>query len=93
MKARVVVGEQVRAYCGTLAPEPRGRLKEALAALASGAGDVKALTDELAGLYRLRVGQHRIVFRYQGARIECFYAAPRATIYEFLAARFAEKDD
>jgi mRNA interferase RelE/StbE len=82
----VKVTAQVRDYQGRLAPEPRRRLKQAIAGLASGRGDIKALSEDLNGFYRLRVGEHRVVYRHHAGRIECFYAAPRKIVYEFLAA-------
>jgi mRNA-degrading endonuclease RelE of RelBE toxin-antitoxin system len=82
----VIVSAQVRAYQRALAPEPRRRLKLAIKALANGKGDIKELTDKLAGFLRLRVGEHRVVYRLREGRIECFYAAPRKTVYEFLAS-------
>lgn len=54
------------------------------------AGDTKPLTKELEGYHRLRVGHHRFIYRHRAGRIEVFYAAPRALIYEFLAANLRE---
>ena len=90
MPTEVKVSEQVRAYQRALVPEPRRRLKKAIADLAGGRGDIKSLTENLAGFHRLRVGEHRVVFRYRGGTIECFYAAPRKIVYEYLAARLKE---
>jgi mRNA-degrading endonuclease RelE of RelBE toxin-antitoxin system len=80
----------VREYHRKLAPEPRRRVKAAIAGLAEGHGDIKALQGSLEGLSRLRVGEHRIVFRHNTGRIEVFYAAPRSVVYEFLAAHLHE---
>lgn len=84
------MAEQVREYHSTLAPEPSRRVKAAILGLADGRGDTKPLQGSLEGLSRLRVGEHRIVFRYNGGRIEVFYAAPRSVVYEFLAAHLHE---
>ena len=73
-----------------LAPEPRRRVKVAILGLAAGLGDIRPLQGNLDGLWRLRVGEHRIVYRHQGGRIEVFYAAPRSIVYEFLAAHLRE---
>ena len=87
---------QVRDYQRGLAPEPRRRLKQAIAGLAFGQGDLKALSEDLNGFHRLRVGEHRVVYRRRTGRIECFYAAPRKIVYEYLAANLrkalTEKD-
>jgi mRNA-degrading endonuclease RelE of RelBE toxin-antitoxin system len=90
LPTKVVVSAQVRDYQHSLAPEPRRRLKQAIQGLSNGRGDIKALTDNLSGLSRLRVGQHRVIYRYHEGRIECFYAAPRATVYEFLSSHIRE---
>jgi mRNA-degrading endonuclease RelE of RelBE toxin-antitoxin system len=89
----VIVSAQVRAYQRALAPEPRRRLKMAIAGLSAGKGDIKPLTDKLAGFQRLRVGEHRVVYRLNKGRIECFYAARRETVYEYLASHFRQMLD
>lgn len=44
--------------------------------------DVAALTGELAGFWRLRVGKHRIVFRYdEVGQLMAEFIGPRSTIY------------
>lgn len=90
MPTKVTVADQVRAYQRTLAPEPRRRMKAAILALADGLGDLKPLQGNLEGCWRLRVGEHRVVYRHQAGRIEVFYAAPRNVVYEFLAAHLRE---
>jgi mRNA-degrading endonuclease RelE of RelBE toxin-antitoxin system len=65
----------------------------AIVGLATGKGDIKALTDNLDGFLRLRVGEHRVIYRYREGKIECFYAAPRKTVYEYLASHFHEMLD
>lgn len=45
--------------------------------------DVAALTGELAGFWRLRVGKHRVVFRYDEAgRLTAEFLGPRRTVYD-----------
>lgn len=82
------MAEQVREYQRMLAPDIRRAMKAAILALPR--GDTKPLSDELEGLYRLRVGNHRVIFRHQAGQIECFLAAPRAIVYEYLAAHLRE---
>jgi hypothetical protein len=36
------------------------------------------------------MGEHRVIYRHQRGRIECFYAAPRKTVYEYLAAHLRD---
>jgi mRNA-degrading endonuclease RelE of RelBE toxin-antitoxin system len=86
LPTEVTVSEQVRGYQRSLAPEPRRRLKQGIIRLGDGRGDIKALSENLAGFHRLRVGEHRVIYRYHRGRIECFYAAPRSIVYEYLAA-------
>lgn len=84
------MADQVRAYQRTLAPETRRRVKAAIVDLAGGQGDIKALHGALTGLWRLRVGEHRIIYRWDDNTIQVFYAAPRSVVYEFLAAHWRE---
>jgi mRNA-degrading endonuclease RelE of RelBE toxin-antitoxin system len=44
--------------------------------------DVKALQAPLEGCYRLRVGRHRVIFRYAKGELIAEYLAPRNIIYE-----------
>lgn len=74
-----------------LAPEPRHALKAAILGLAHGRGDIKPLEENLSGLCRLRIGVHRVVFRYaDDGSIICFFAERRALVYEVLSANLAE---
>jgi len=88
LKSEVVIKEEVRDYLRILPPETRRRAKAALGALPG--GDTKPLRDELAGFHRLRVGDHRFIYRHHAGRIRVFYAAPRAIVYEYLAAHLRE---
>lgn len=90
MPTKVFIATQVLDYQRALSPEPRKRLKAAIVGLAEGRGDTKALHGNLEGLLRLRVGEHRIVYRHHAGRIEVFYAAPRSVVYEFLAAHLRD---
>ena len=78
----------MREYQRMLAPEVRRAMKTAILALPH--GDTKPLSDELEGLHRLRVGRHRVIFRHRAGRIECFLAAPRSIVYEYLASHLHE---
>ncbi len=80
--------DRVREYQRALPPETRRAAKAAILALPR--GDVRPLTDRLDGLYRLRVGRHRFIWRYHRRGIRVFYAAPRSTVYEYLAAHLHE---
>ena len=90
----VRIQDEVVDYLRRLAPQPRQTLRLAIKDLAHEKGDIKALTDELEGFYRLRVGAHRVVFEYQiieGSRmITCVFAGPRKWIYEVFQSRLLE---
>jgi mRNA interferase RelE/StbE len=83
---RVTVKKQVMDFAAGLAPEPRRALKKGILGLAQEQGDIKALTDELAGWSRLRVGRYRVVFRFRpGRMVECVFAEERRLVYELFA--------
>jgi mRNA interferase RelE/StbE len=78
------VADQVQERLRVLHPAQRRAVKAALSALAAGkASDVLALTDELEGFYRLRVGRFRVVYRYlPSEEISCEFMDARETVYE-----------
>lgn len=67
----------------------RRSVRRALESLDRGRGDIKALEEDLAGYYRLRVGAHRPVFRYvtEGGdrHIRAVFAERRRMMYELFA--------
>jgi hypothetical protein len=54
--------------------------------LAEDKGDIKALTDKLEGFYRLRVGQHRVVYRHCDGRIDAQAVSDSVAVLVLLAA-------
>jgi mRNA interferase RelE/StbE len=90
----VLIQDEVVDYLRRLAPPPRHALRLAIKDLAHEKGDIKALTDELEGFYRLRVGSHRVVFEYQiidcRRVITCVFAGPSKWIYEVFQSRLLE---
>jgi mRNA-degrading endonuclease RelE of RelBE toxin-antitoxin system len=95
MKARVVIGSEVKKFLGALAPEPRLKLQRAIKGLANGKGDFKQLEGDLAPFWRLRVSNLRVIFdqTFQGGQrtIWCFYAGYRATVYSVLEQLLASE--
>lgn len=83
-----MVGEQVRAFLHSLAPEPRGKVWRAIKGLAQERGDRKQLEGRLAPYWRLRVDRVRIVYEQRSLKGErilfCFFAQYRATVYAVL---------
>jgi len=95
MRTEVRVGGQVEKFVKGLAPEPRRGLTRAIKGLAQGQGDVKLLEGRLAGYYRLRVANYRVIY-HESARsgvrsLNCLYANYRSVVYEMFAAILAEQ--
>ena len=88
MKTRVMVGEQVKSFLESLAPEPRRRLWLGIKGLAQDRGDRKQLEGRLARYWRLRVSRMRVIYfptsRKGERHIVCFFADHRATVYSVL---------
>ena len=91
MNSKVQWSEQVSKYVLSKAPDPRRELIQAIKALDQWDGRehpprLRHLEDKLAGYSRLRVREHRIIFRdgfVDGKRtLLCLYAGPRKTVYE-----------
>lgn len=91
---KVLVQEEVLDFLRRLPPQPKHAVKTAIKALARETGDIKALTDELDGFYRLRVAGYRVIFEYQVVRgnrqIVCIHAGPRKLVYEIFKNRLWE---
>lgn len=83
MSFKVKVRPQVWEFASSLGLEHRRAFKRAVLGLAEERGDIRALGDELAGFYRLRVSRYRVIFLYQpGLVIECVFAEERKLVYE-----------
>jgi mRNA-degrading endonuclease RelE of RelBE toxin-antitoxin system len=88
MITRVFVGEQVKSFLVSLAPEPRRKLWRAIKGLSQGRGDIKQLEGRLAPYWRLRVERMRVIYDQRAVkgerRLICFFAEHRATVYSVL---------
>ena len=83
---------QVVEYARRLAPVPRRAVKGALAGLRDERGDICALEASLSGYYRLRVGRHRIIFKYAAdGAIEAIFIEERRLVYEVFEAQFIKR--
>ena len=86
--------EEVLGYLCKLPPEPRHALRLAIKDLAHERGDIRALTDDLEGFCRLRVGSYRVIFEYEmigGKRTAtCVFAGARRWVYEAFQSRLME---
>mgnify|MGYP001285226726 CR=1 FL=1 len=84
----VVLADQVLSFIAKLHPDSRRQVKAALKGLAESRGDILPLESELAGLYRLRVGSYRIIFRYMANKqIICIFIEHRRLVYDLLRQR------
>jgi len=82
----------VAAFARTLAPAPRRALRAGLAGLANDRGDRKALEDELAGFWRLRVGRCRVIYCHVAPNtIDCIFVEERKLVYEVFGALLRER--
>src|SRR6266404_8441951 len=88
MRTRIIVGERVKNFLESLAPDPRRKLWRAIKELGQGEGDVKQLEGRLAPYWRLRVDRMRVIYDQRAAqgerRLVCFFADHRATVYSVL---------
>lgn len=89
---RVRLTAQVVDFVRSQAPEPRRRIRKALAELASGRGDVKQLEGPLQAYCRLRVGPFRVILSYRNAKsVDCVFAERRGIVYEVFAETMIER--
>ena len=90
----VRVREEVLDYLRKLPPEPRHAVRLAIGGLAGEQGDIRALTDDLDGFCRLRVGSYRVIFEYEmiGGKLTatCVFAGARRWVYEAFQSRLME---
>jgi len=88
MKTRVIVGEQVKTFLESLAPEPRRNLWRGIKGLANDKGVTKQLEGGLAPFWRLRVDRIRVIYEQRTIKRErclvCFFADYRGTVYSVL---------
>jgi len=86
MKTRLIIGERVKSFLESLAPEPRRKLWRGIKGLAQGKG--KQLDGRLAPYWRLRLERMRVIYDQRASegerRVVCFYADYRATVYAVL---------
>ena len=75
--------DQVVATLQGLHPGVRKDIRRALDDVNAGKKrDVRALTDELVGFWRLRIGKYRVVFRHDEAgELIAEFLGPRSTVY------------
>jgi mRNA interferase RelE/StbE len=82
---KISASDQVALWLAGLPPETKRRVRASLKGLAASSRDldIKALRRELEGVYRLRVGDHRIVYHLESRQSICLdYVDLREVVYE-----------
>ena len=76
----------------SLSPDPKLAMRRGLKGLENDEGNIKPLGENLAGHYRLKVKNYRIIFvRDNGSIIRCVYAERRDVVYERFSAVIRQK--
>ncbi|MGH7976220.1 MAG: type II toxin-antitoxin system RelE family toxin [Limisphaerales bacterium] len=95
MRTKVEVAPQVKEFVHSLAPLPRRNLARAIKSLSQNAGDRKLVEGNLAGYHRLRVANHRVIYREQsvaGTRVVfCLFAEHRSVVYQLFQKLLLEE--
>lgn len=79
---KISISGQVEEFLRTLPPEPKHAMRLAIARLAQGDGNTKALKEELDGYRRISEGKYRVIYLSYADRVECIYAGVRKTVYK-----------
>ena len=87
---RLLVPAQLTAYIRTLHPEVKRKVRAALDTLVANPFSGKLLRGRLVGLWSIRVGRLRVIYREAGDTIQLVALGPRRTVYEE-AERLARK--
>lgn len=79
----------VHALIRHLHPDLKRKVRSALTDILGRPECGKALKGELQGLWSLRIGRHRIIYRPDGAGADIIAIGPRRTIYEDASRRLS----
>ena len=92
---KVEIALQVREFIASLAPDPRKKLRQAIQLLAKNKGDITPLVEDLAGFYRLRCGDFRVIYRRvtrEGVPVaSCEFAERREVVYQLFTTGTAKE--
>lgn len=78
-------------FLSHLPPPVKKKIRGGLEAILKNPQEGKPLKEELLGLWSLRVGRFRIIYRVQESFLEIVAIGPRSTIYQNLSRRLASK--
>ena len=79
---KVSISTQVEDFLRDLPPEPKHAVRLAIAGLAEGDANTRALRDELTGYRRLAVGKYRVIYEEVAGGVDCVHAGTRKTVYQ-----------
>lgn len=84
---RLKVDSELAAFLAKLPPAVKSKVRAGFDALLENPHEGKSLRAELSGLWSLRVGRFRIVYRWSDAVLEVVAVGPRESIYPTIAER------
>lgn len=79
---QLLTSAELRDYVRTLHPGIKRKIRAALDALVADPLSGKALCGRLQGLWSMRVGRFRAIYRPTGEAVRIVAVGPRSTIYE-----------
>lgn len=84
---RLKLSKELVDFISRLAPVMKKKVRAGLEAVIENPHEGKPLREELAGLWTLRVGRFRIIYRVQDSFLEIVAIGPRELIYQETARR------
>lgn len=84
---RLKVDSELAALLRAFPPTIKQKLRGGLDALLQNPHEGKPLQAELSGLWSLRVGRFRIIYRWEPSFLEIIAVGPRETIYPAITER------
>ena len=90
-QSRLRVPDEIRELISRLNPDTKRRVRAALDAIIDDPDTGVALSEQLAGYRRIRIGGWRIVYREQRRVIQIHASGRRSTVYADLIARIERR--
>ena len=87
MNCSLKVSDDLKTFLSRLPPPLKSKIRTALDTLLQDPNEGKPLRAELTGLWSLRVGRFRVIYRVSGKILEVVAVGPRGSIYQDLAKR------
>lgn len=86
---RLKLPRELADFVSGLPPVIKKKVRAGLEAILTNPQEGKPLREELAGLWTLRVGRFRIVYRIQDSLLEIVAVGPRESVYQEAALRLS----